>query len=474
MAAEELNPWINSAGQDGERNSMQEFPCDGAQTSFEFNFTGGYIDAANVKAYLYDMDSGIKTDVSPVVLTGPNTIEVTPAPAANFRLVVFRDTQKTVPLVDFSNGAVMNESNLDKIAKQAVFNAAEMVDRFDEINASSADAIERSFTALTTAQAAVSTAGTASTNASFALAASQTAANTANDAREDASQALATANGINGKAQQALDNSADAVADAGAAVLAAQTALDEVQNFTGLFAECRLDGGTAANSIKLSRYNGSRITLGGTTLQIPENGLEVVPTGLTAAALYYVYAYPNNGAPALEWGTGTAWARATGPDGRQIKTGDASRLLVGMFRPSAGGVITDTTATRGVASWFNRIPKSVTGSAGPAPISSTTDVAVIGIPLLRWAGEAVISTLDARIVSGSAAVTAFASLRNGATVTTSGQIIISFPSQGLWDGASTTWIDMVGAEGAVSPTCYAHVDTGSAQYVVFINAHTRL
>jgi hypothetical protein len=224
MAAEELGPWIDSAGQDGNRNSMQEFPCNGVQTSFNFNFAGGYIAASNVKAYVYDTVSGSKTDVSPVVLTGPNTIQVTPAPAAGNFLVVYRDTQKTVPLVDFANGAVLNEANLDLVAKQAVFNAAEMVDRFDEINATSADAIERSFAALNAANAAVATANSAAVAAGNAVSTANAANATAGEASENAADAVATANGIDAKATQAMEDAAAAEAAAQSAAEAAEAA----------------------------------------------------------------------------------------------------------------------------------------------------------------------------------------------------------------------------------------------------------
>src|SRR5450830_1065765 len=101
MSTAELGPWINSAGDDGNRNSMQYFALDGVKTSFDFNFAGGYIRAADVKAYIYNLESGIKTPVDPVVLTGLNTLELFPARPAGNSLVIYRDTQKTVPLVDF-------------------------------------------------------------------------------------------------------------------------------------------------------------------------------------------------------------------------------------------------------------------------------------------------------------------------------------------------------------------------------------
>lgn len=219
MANEQLLPWINSAGADGERNSMVSFPCDGKRTAFEFNFAGGYITKGNIKAYTYEVATGL---TSPVSLSasnflGPNTLSVTPAIPAGFYLVVYRDTQKTVPLVNYATGAVMDEKNLDMSNQQAVFVAAEMVDRFDAINASSTDAVVRSVEAVRKADEALTASGQATSDASEALTASRQAVSTANEAK-------VTADGIDAKATQAMQDGAAAVITANAAKVAADDA----------------------------------------------------------------------------------------------------------------------------------------------------------------------------------------------------------------------------------------------------------
>src|SRR5690606_16905529 len=137
-------------------------------------------------AYIYHSASGLTTDIT-VTLSGPNTIQLTsPVPVGDY-LVVYRDTPKKMPLVDFVTGAVMNEENLDMIAQQAIFNAAEMVDRFSEIKTSSDDAIERSYTALLTANEAKDQSALADAKADAAV-------STANSATATAGTALTTAN----------------------------------------------------------------------------------------------------------------------------------------------------------------------------------------------------------------------------------------------------------------------------------------
>lgn len=184
--AGQLLPWIDSGDAEGNRNSMQNFLGDGVTTSWDFNFAGGYINVAHVKAYIYRSTSGLTEAIDPVVLTGPNTIQVIPAVPVGDYLVVYRDTPKDQPLVDYTTGAVLNEANLDMSNQQAVFATAEMADRFDAINASSADAIERSFQALTIANAA-------DDKADSAITASTNAVNTANAANTTAAEALAIA-----------------------------------------------------------------------------------------------------------------------------------------------------------------------------------------------------------------------------------------------------------------------------------------
>ncbi|ANI21761.1 hypothetical protein AB870_26020 [Pandoraea faecigallinarum] len=243
MANEQLLPWINSAGAGGERNSMVSFPCDGKRTAFEFNFAGGYIGRANIKAYTYEQATGLTSPVAlvPSNFLGPNTLSITPAIPAGFYLVVYRDTQKTVPLVNYATGAVMDEKNLDMSNQQAVFVAAEMVDRFDAINASSADAVVRSVEAVRKADEALTASGKASTDAADALAASGQAVRTANEAKT-------TADGIDAKATKAMEDGAAAVLTADAAKVTADAARDTANGIDGK-AQQALDNSVGATNI---------------------------------------------------------------------------------------------------------------------------------------------------------------------------------------------------------------------------------
>lgn len=258
-----LDPWINSSTGDGYRNSVVALPGDGVKTAFDFNFGGGYIDKSNIKAYTYDTRTG-HTETVAFSWLGPNTIQVLPAPASYIHVVIYRDTPKSQPLVDFSTNASMTEKNLDLMAKQAIFAAAEVVDRFDSINAGSSDAIERSVVALATANDAKSQATAAVNTANAANGAAASANAKADNAVAVANDASTTAHGIDAKAQTALDNSAAAVATANQAKTTA--------NGIDAKAQTALDNSNTANtnaSAAVATANAAAATVGG---KLDKNG----------------------------------------------------------------------------------------------------------------------------------------------------------------------------------------------------------
>ncbi|UCR90893.1 tail fiber protein [Brevundimonas phage AA] len=221
--------------------SINKFTGNGAQTSWNLNFSGGYIRREHVKAYTQAADGQI-TELS-FTWSGPNTIVITPPVAMGVRLYVYRDTPKSGPLVDFTDGAIINEYDLDMLARQTVFATAEMVDRFADVAVQSeattavaqeallraADAQNKvalanstSAAALLAAQGAVSTAAAAETKANAAVATANSARDTANAASGKADTAIATANSASGKADSALSTAATAAGQSSAALTTAQ------------------------------------------------------------------------------------------------------------------------------------------------------------------------------------------------------------------------------------------------------------
>ena len=120
-------------------------PGDGTNTQFEFSFSGGYMDKTHVKAYIEDAETLARVDLEifPSMFVGDFTIDIgVPIPVGK-NIVIYRDTPKGGPLVDFTTGSRLTEANLDKVAQQAVFIGAETAD------ASNADIVKQLTTSIT-------------------------------------------------------------------------------------------------------------------------------------------------------------------------------------------------------------------------------------------------------------------------------------------------------------------------------------
>lgn len=169
--------------------SINTFPGNGVKVTWDLSFSGGYIRREHVKAYT-ESATGVVTERT-LVWVGPSQVTVTPAVPTGTNLIIYRDTPKAEPLVDFTDGAIINEPNLDLLAKQAVFVAAEMVDRF-------ADIAERGDAASSLAIAASAGATEALAQASAALAASAAAGILATDTAVQFQALLETVQDLSG------------------------------------------------------------------------------------------------------------------------------------------------------------------------------------------------------------------------------------------------------------------------------------
>jgi hypothetical protein len=107
---------------------------DGVQTIWNFTFAGSpegtYIFPEHVKAYYLDENGArVNVTVTEDMLVGPYQLEVDPPiPASATRFVIYRQTPKDMPLVDFEGGSQVTEANLDRAARQAIYVAAEVLD----------------------------------------------------------------------------------------------------------------------------------------------------------------------------------------------------------------------------------------------------------------------------------------------------------------------------------------------------------
>lgn len=110
----------------------------------------------------------------------------------------------------------------------------------------------------------------------------------------------------------------------------------------------------SGGNVQLKRYKGQYITVSGLPKVIPLAGLSIAPTGLTPSTLYYIYTHDANAdgvIDALEASTTVYVASSSGD--YMVKTGDATRTLVGMVYVITGPAFVDSPAQRFVRSWAN-------------------------------------------------------------------------------------------------------------------------
>jgi hypothetical protein len=143
-------------------------------------------------------------------------------------------------------------------------------------------------------------------------------------------------------------------------------------------------------NLLLAPQDGNRLTINGVSRVVPSAGVTLAATGLTVGTLYYIYAFMSGATMTLE-ASATAPATDSGT-GIRIKTGDATRTLVGMARPITGPAWADSATQRFVRSWFYPQPLVMSKAfTAVRTTTSTTPVEVnteIRLEALVWGNEA--------------------------------------------------------------------------------------
>ncbi|MBI4561519.1 MAG: hypothetical protein HY724_05695 [Candidatus Rokubacteria bacterium] len=161
--------------------------------------------------------------------------------------------------------------------------------------------------------------------------------------------------------------------------------------------QCRL-ARTNATTLTLSRFGGANVLVkdadGWFIRTIASAGITLANTGLVASTLYYIYLYDSSGTLTLEAST---TAHSTDTDtGVEIKTGDATRTLVGMVLTdgSTPGQFVDTATNIHVLSWFNRRAKAGNGALTADRSTSSTSYVELNsetrVNFLTWGQNAVL------------------------------------------------------------------------------------
>lgn len=158
--------------------------------------------------------------------------------------------------------------------------------------------------------------------------------------------------------------------------------------------QCRLKR-NSDTELQLNRYRGKYISLKiGSVWEakiITSPGPTISNSGLAADTLHYVYVFDSSGTLTLEISTTT---HATDADtGVEIKSGDATRALVGMIRTGSGspGIFVNSATRRLVRNWFNR-EKAMAENRFTANRTTASGTFVelnteIRVDLVSWADE---------------------------------------------------------------------------------------
>ena len=149
--------------------------------------------------------------------------------------------------------------------------------------------------------------------------------------------------------------------------------------------QCRL--AKSGSNLMLMPYNGNKLVINGTAQTIPAAGVSLAPPA-TSGTTYYIYAYMNSGTMTLEYSTTTHDTDST--TGVEIKSGDATRTLVGMARTDTSAWM-DSVTKRYVRTWFNDVGVSLYANYGSNQSVGTspwvTLNANLNLTVLTWAGE---------------------------------------------------------------------------------------
>lgn len=152
----------------------------------------------------------------------------------------------------------------------------------------------------------------------------------------------------------------------------------------------------SATSVKLSPYNGNRIKINGVSYEIPSAGITLSNGSLSANTHYYIYLYDNSGTLTLEASSTThATSTASGNVGIEIKSGDATRSLVGAVYTNGSSQFEDDANYAGVISWYNRREKELYSAFTTSRFTSSTTATEINteirIQFITWADVPVIA-----------------------------------------------------------------------------------
>jgi hypothetical protein len=163
----------------------------------------------------------------------------------------------------------------------------------------------------------------------------------------------------------------------------------------------------SSGSLKLAPKNGNLLVVNGTACTVPDAGVTLAATGLTASTVYFIYATASAGAvnALVASTTGHSVSTTAGNKGVEIMTGDDTKTLVGIVFTNATPGFDDSATKRNVRSWFNPPFEPFKGNFTVSrSTGSTTAVEVnteIRCEFVLFSGEVAEGVIYAQVANGT-------------------------------------------------------------------------
>lgn len=172
-------------------------------------------------------------------------------------------------------------------------------------------------------------------------------------------------------------------------------------------------------------FNGNQITISGSQYTIPSACVSLTPSGLTAGTLYYLYLYNNAGTLTIELPNPAVSHVTDTASGMEVKSGDATRVLIGMSRATGAASTVYAAAGAGpaaqhfVRSYYNRVkPALYNKLAARSSITATSWTEIDStkrVEFLVWGDETVVLDTAGLSIAGASSV-AYAGIMIDGTV----------------------------------------------------------
>lgn len=330
-------------------NSQTHYVADGSTVLWDFSFAGGYLDKTHVHAYYADNSNGdnrVDIPVTSSMFVNSTRLRISPAVPNGKYLVIYRSTPVSAPLVDWTNTAAIKRTDLDTMAKQPIFSAAEVADAgFVSVPAALDILLGANASATAAAASATAAAGSATAAGNSQTAAAGSAAAAATSA-SSASSTLSTLLAYTMETQYSVDGStswhatfspSDKYMRLRFGSAAAWGAPVRIGGIDGAPGSNGADGASGSSSALITLYQRS-----GTAPAVPTNTLTYTfGTGALTA--------PNNG-----------WSRSI-PSG-----------TLPIWTTSAQAISSGTSDTIGPAEWSSPVLMAQNGADGATGINTAT------------------------------------------------------------------------------------------------------